>query len=62
MKTFFKDYGTLCKQTGSFYKKHWLGMLITTIVVDGIVIAAMWPKEFKEEVKDNIKSKFKKNS
>ena len=62
MKTFFKDYGQLCKQTGSFYKKHWLGTIITTIVSCGLTIAVFWPKELKEAVADNVKSKFKKES
>lgn len=34
MKEFFKDYGELCKETGRFYKKHWLG----TIVLNGVCI------------------------
>ena len=60
MKTFFKDYGELCKTTGNFYKKHWLGTIIMNVVVSGAIIAVTWPKELKEEVVDNIKDKFKK--
>ena len=60
MKTFFKDYGELLKQTGYFYKKHWLGTIVMNIVVSGAMIAVMWPKELKETVADNIKDKFKK--
>lgn len=60
MKTFFKDYGQLCKQTGQFYKKHWLGTIVMNVVVCGVVIAVTWPKELKESVVDEIKSKFKK--
>ena len=60
MKTFFKDYGELLKQTGHFYKKHWLGIIVMNVVVSGVMIAVTWPKELKEEVVDNIKDKFKK--
>ena len=60
MKTFFKDYGELLKQTGHFYKKHWLRTIVMNTVVSGAMIAVMWPKELKEAVADNIKDKFKK--
>lgn len=60
MKRFFKDYGELCKTTGNFYKKHWLGTIVMNVVVSGAMIAVMWPKELKEAVADNIKDKFKK--
>ena len=60
MKTFFKDYGELLKQTGYFYKKHWLGIIVMNVVVSGAMVAVMWPKELKEAVADNIKDKFKK--
>lgn len=62
MKQYFKDWATLCKQTGSFYKKHWLGSAIMIIVGTGITIAVTWPEELKEAVTDSIKSKFKKDS
>ena len=60
MKTYFKDYGELCKQTGNFYKKHWLGTIVMNVVVSGAIVAVTWPKELKEAVADNIKNKFKK--
>ena len=60
MKTFFKYYGELLKQTEHFYKKHWLGTIIMNVVVSGAMVAVMWPKELKETVADNIKDKFKK--
>ena len=60
MKRFFKDYGELLKQTGHFYKKHWLGTIVMNAVVSGAMVAVMWPKELKEAVVDNIKDKFKK--
>ena len=61
MKTFFKDYGQLWKDTGKFYKKHWLGTIITNVVVCGIVVAVTWPKELKEPFVDGIKNKFKRS-
>lgn len=62
MKGFFKDYGELCKQAGSFYKRHWLGSIIMTLVTSLVSIMVFWPKEFKQEVADEIKSKFKRGS
>lgn len=32
MREYFKDYGNLCKESGKFYKKHWLGTIILTII------------------------------
>lgn len=60
MKTFFKDYGQLFKQTGNFYKRHWLGTIVMNLVVGFVTVLLFWPKWMKEEVVDNIKSKFKK--
>lgn len=61
MKTFFKDYGDLCKATGQFYKKHWLGTIVMNVVAVGATALVFWPKEMKKEVADSIKGKFKKN-
>ena len=60
MKKYFKDYGELCKQTGAFYKKHWLGTIIANIVVFIGSAALFWPKWMKEEIVDDVKSVFKK--
>ena len=60
MKRYFKDYGELCKQTGAFYKKHWLGTIIMNIVVFICSAALFWPKWMKKELVDNVKSVFKK--
>lgn len=62
MKTFFKDYGYLCKEAGNFYKKHWLGTIIASLVSFVVTIAVVCPKELKKEFIDNIKSKFEKDS
>lgn len=61
MKTFFKDYGALCKETAGFYKKHWLGITIMSIVVNVIGVFVIWPKELRDGLVDGIKDKFKKN-
>jgi len=34
-RLFWKDYFDLCGQSTAFYKKHWLGMIIYTVVVYG---------------------------
>ena len=60
MKTFFKDYGELLKQTGHFYKKHWLGTIVMNIVAGGVTVLMYTPKATKKAVVDNIKDKFKK--
>ena len=60
MRKYFKDYGELCKQTGVFYKKHWLGIIIMNIVASFSIIALFWPKWTKEEMVDNVKTVFKK--
>lgn len=61
MKTFFKDYGQLCKDTGKFYKKHWLGTIIVNIVVCIGGIFIFWPKELRNGLIGSIKDKFRKN-
>ena len=62
MKTFFKDYGQLCKQSGAFCKKHWLGIINLTLVGYALGVLMVWPKELRKEWVDEIKSKFKKES
>lgn len=32
MREYFKDYGNLCKESGKFYKKHWLGTIIMYVL------------------------------
>ena len=61
MKTFFKDYGQLWKDTGKFYKKHWLGTIIMNVVVFIGGIFIFWPKELRNGLVYGIKDKFKKN-
>lgn len=60
MKEFFKDYSELCKETGRFYKKHWIGTIAMNLVASGVMIAAYLPKDMRKEAVDKVKSKFKK--
>lgn len=39
IKAFAKDYGELCKQTGRFYKKHWLGVVLLNVAMIGAELA-----------------------
>lgn len=55
MKKYFKDYGHLCKETGEFYKKHWLGTLLFTVVVTGAEM--LWLKKRLENSLDFNESK-----
>ena len=38
MKKFFKDYWALTKETGRFYKEHWLGTIVLTAVCTGLEV------------------------
>lgn len=33
MKTFWKDYWELCKESGKFYKKHWKGVVLLNAAI-----------------------------
>lgn len=56
MKTFFKDYWSLCADTGKFYKKHWKG----TLVLNAVLIGAELAYFKKDEIKEAIEEKFPK--
>lgn len=56
MKTFMKDYAELCKETGRFYKKHWLGVIVMNVVSSAAVLA--WFN--REGIKDALEEKFHK--
>ena len=56
MAEFWKDYGKLCKETGEFYKKHWRGV----IVLNAVLIAGGFAWWKRDEIKDRVKSKIKK--
>ena len=56
MKKFWKDYVDLCKESGNFYKKHWLGV----IVLNAVLIAGEFAWWKRDEIKDYVESKIKK--
>lgn len=56
MKKFWKDYADLCKESGRFYKKHWLGV----IVLNAVIIAGELAWWKRDNIKDAVKSKLKK--
>lgn len=56
MKQFVKDYVDLCKHGGSFYKKHWKGVIVMNVVVYASTMAYYR----KDQIKDAIKEKFSK--
>lgn len=56
MKKFWKDYADLCKESGNFYKKHWLGV----IVLNAVLIAGEFAWWKRDEIKDHVESKIKK--
>ena len=56
MKGFWKDYAELWKDTGRFYKKHWLGV----IVMNAVIICGEFAYFYRNSIKDAVKSKFKK--
>lgn len=49
MKKFFKDYWALTKESGRFYKEHWLGTMVLTVVCIGLEIGPMLICKKKEE-------------
>lgn len=55
MKNFWRDYAELCKLSGQFYKKHWFGVIILSVLV-GLVEFCWFARDY---IKDIIKSKFK---
>ena len=55
MKRFWRDYAELCKLSGQFYKKHWFGVIVLSILV--FVLELGWFS--RDYIKDTIKSKFK---
>ena len=49
MKKFFKDYWALAKESGRFYKEHWLGTMVLTVVCIGLEIGPVLICKKKEE-------------
>lgn len=56
MKGFFKDYSNLCKESCTFYKKHWKGV----ILINAVIVAGEFAWLKRDTIKDTIKDKFSK--
>lgn len=56
MKKFWKDYADLCKESGRFYKKHWLGV----IALNAVIVAGEFAWLKRDDIKETVKSKLKK--
>lgn len=56
MKKFFKDYVELCKASGAFYKKHWLGVILVNVIGSAAMLA--WFN--RENIKETLEEKFHK--
>ena len=56
MKNFWKDYAHLCKESGKFYKKHLLGVIVLNVAVVGAELAYF----NRDRIKDAIEEKFHK--
>lgn len=57
MKNFLKDYAELCKATGRFYKKHWLGVIVMNLVSSAAMLA--WFN--RENITEALEDKFHKD-
>lgn len=58
MREFCKDYLELCKESGRFYKKHWLGCIIT----NAVLISAEFCWIFRDNIREKIDNKFGKKN
>jgi hypothetical protein len=56
MRKFWKDYAELWKLSGQFYKKHWLGVIVLSVI--GFVMGVCWL--LSDYIWEGIKCKFKK--
>lgn len=53
MKNYFKDWLEITKQTGIFYKKHWLGTFVFELVTAiGIIAAIVGFDKLKEKIQE----------
>lgn len=50
MKEFFNDYKDLCNHSKQFYKDHWLGTLVFTVVGTALSFAPLVIPMVKEEI------------
>lgn len=60
MRKFFEDYGKLCKESGNFYKQHWLGTIVMQVVGSAAITAIVMPNGMKKRIINKVKSKFRK--
>ena len=56
MAKFWKDYAHLCKESGEFYKKHWLGVIVLNVVIVGGELVYFG----RDQIKSKLKEKFHK--
>lgn len=56
-KTFWKDYGDLCKQSGKWYKKHWKGYIVLVAVICGAEFGWIFRDNIKDKIKVMLESK-----
>lgn len=61
MKTFFKDYWELSKESMRFFNKHWLGMLIMYVLIFGATFVGILIPSYSDEIKTKVKRLFHKN-
>lgn len=57
MKKFFKDYADLCKESGRFYKEHWLGCIVMTVVVTGAEVGWFFRRDIKDAIEDKLEER-----
>lgn len=53
MKSFFKDYRELCKESDKWMKKHWKGYLVLCSIVSLIYLAPYIVELIKEKRLEN---------
>ena len=56
MRKFWDEYVDLCKKSVGFYKKHWFGVLVMNLVS----VAGTFAWLYRDEIKDRVESKIKK--
>lgn len=57
VKTYFKDYFALCKESGKFMKKHWFGTLVLST---GIFVAELAPAYIRYKKSEREMAEYQK--
>ena len=58
MKSFFKDYWELCKESNKWMKKHWKGYLVYSFIISLIYSAPYIAELIKEKrLENNVSEK-----